>query len=400
MLDQAAGPVTGVPGHSTSAIGGFAPGGMPEPKGAKPVEDRTPGSSVPNHRTMQRARVESRIASCDDVAWWRAGVQEIHLAESEDPGSRVTFWALIAFTFVLLLAPQAFLPALAPLHLGVLTAAVAITTYLVDRFVYRRPLLRVTPEIVALACLVMWALITIPWSYWPGGSLAFLVNDFFKTLALALAQSGPLPRLLLLGCAGLDAAAVILTFSRAGFICLAATSVIYFLRLLRRPERGWAIAALCLALMAVPCLPAGYMDRLSTITHIESDPTGSAQERRDDTLAALRLVSQSPIVGAGIGENILALNEIRGASWKKVHNVYLEYATDLGVPGLILFLVVLVGSVRSAGFVMRRTAWTPPLRDLFLLAEGIQISLFVFAIAALFHPVAYHFYFYYMAGLA
>jgi len=39
-------------------------------------------------------------------------------------------------------------------------------------------------------------------------------------------------------------------------------------------------------------------------------------------------------------------------------------------------------------------------RDLFLLAEGIQVSLAVFAVAALFHPVAYHFYFYYMAGLA
>ena len=98
--------------------------------------------------------------------------------------------------------------------------------------------------------------------------------------------------------------------------------------------------------------------------------------------------------------NILALNELRGASWKKVHNVYLEYATDLGVPGLILFLVVLAGCVRSAGLVMRRTARTPPMRDLFLLAEGIQVSLVAFAIAALFHPVAYHFYFYYMAGLA
>ena len=40
------------------------------------------------------------------------------------------------------------------------------------------------------------------------------------------------------------------------------------------------------------------------------------------------------------------------------------------------------------------------MRDLFLLAEGIQVSLFAFAIAALFHPVAYHFYFYYIAGLA
>src|SRR4029077_18420832 len=136
--------------------------------------------SAPNHRTMQRAQVESRIASCDDVAWWRAG-EEIHLAESEDPGSRVTFWALIAFTFVLLLAPQAFLPALAPLHLGGLTGAGAVPAALVGLFVHQRPPLRVTPEIVALACMVTWALITIPWSYWPGGSLAFLVNDFFKT---------------------------------------------------------------------------------------------------------------------------------------------------------------------------------------------------------------------------
>src|SRR5439155_1145243 len=108
------------------------PVGMPDPKRATPVRDRTSGPPVPNRRIMQRAQAESRRASCDDVAWWRAG-QEIHLAESEDPGSRVTLWALMAFTFVLLLAPQAFLPALAPLHLGVLTAAVAITTYLVDR---------------------------------------------------------------------------------------------------------------------------------------------------------------------------------------------------------------------------------------------------------------------------
>ncbi len=427
------------------------------------------------------------MSAMGSAEWWRAEFdpkdagaahRETGIAEPQDAGSRVTFWALMAFTFVLLIAPQAFIPALAPLHLGVLTAAVAITTYLVDQFIHRRRIMTITTEIVAIGCLVAWALITLPWSYWPGGSVAFLLNDYFKTLAifwllcnavntrsrlllairglallavplaafgvheylagrfmdegavkriqsydapltsnpndlalmlnlilpltlaLALAHDRTLTRLLFLGCAALDAAAVILTFSRAGFICLASTSVIYFAKLLRRPERGWAIAALCLALAAVPCLPAGYLDRLSTITNIESDPTGSAQERRDDTLAAIRLVSRSPIVGAGIGMNILALNELRGASWKKVHNVYLEYATDLGVPGLILFLVVLAGCVRSAGLVMRRTARTPPMRDLFLLAEGIQVSLVAFAIAALFHPVAYHFYFYYMAGLA
>jgi hypothetical protein len=31
---------------------------------------------------------------------------------------------------------------------------------------------------------------------------------------------------------------------------------------------------------------------------------------------------------------------------------------------------------------------------------AIQVSLVAFAVAALFHPSAYHFYFYYVAGLA
>jgi putative inorganic carbon (HCO3(-)) transporter len=420
------------------------------------------------------------------VEWWRADLApdgafaapaERGATDPEIAGSPITFWALMAFTFVLMLAPQALIPALAPLHLGLLTAGVAITTYLLDRFIYHRPIMNLTPEIIATICLVAWALVTVPWSYWPGGSLGFLLNEYFKTLAifwllgnvlntrerllvaarglalmaaplaaygvheylagnfmggevkrivsyeapltsnpndlalilnlilpltlgLAMAQERTLSRLLLLGFAGLDALAIILTFSRAGFICLAVTSAIYFTKLMRRPERGWAIAAFCLALAALPFLPAGYVERLSTITNIEADPTGSAQERRDDTLAALQFISQSPIIGAGVGMNMLALNEIRGASWKNVHNVYLELATDLGIPGLILFLTVLVGCVRSVRFVMRQTAASPRMRDLFLLAEGLQVSLVVFAIAAVFHPVAYQFYFYYMAGLA
>jgi O-antigen ligase len=421
------------------------------------------------------------------VEWWRADFgpdggfaapAEKGTTEPEVAGSPTPFWSLMAFTFVLMLAPQALIPALAPLHLGLLTAGVAITTYLLDRFIYGRPIMNLTPEIIAIMCLVAWALVTVPWSYWPGGSLGFLLNEYFKTLAifwllgnvlntrerlllaarglalmavplaaygvheylgghfmeggevrriisyeapltsnpndlalilnlilpltlaLAMARERTLSRLLLMGCAALDALAIILTFSRAGFICLAVTSAIYFTKLMRRPERGWAIAALCLALAAIPFLPAGYVERLSTITNIDADPTGSAQERREDTLAALHFISQSPIIGAGVGMNVLALNEIRGSSWKNVHNVYLELATDLGIPGLILFLAVLVGCVRSVGFVMRQTMASPRMRDLFLMAEGIQVSLVVFAIAAVFHPVAYHFYFYYMAGLA
>src|SRR5258705_10881236 len=98
--------------------------------------------------------------------------------------SRASFAALMAFTFVLLLAPQSFVPALAPLRIGLLTAVLALAAYLFDRFAGGGSITRVTPEIVVATALVIWALATLPLSYWPGGSLAFLLDMYFKTLTI------------------------------------------------------------------------------------------------------------------------------------------------------------------------------------------------------------------------
>jgi hypothetical protein len=42
----------------------------------------------------------------------------------------------------------------------------------------------------------------------------------------------------------------------------------------------------------------------------------------------------------------------------------------------------------------------PDLPDLVHLAAALRVSLLAFALAALFHPVGYEFYFYYLGGLA
>ena len=78
-----------------------------------------------------------------------------------------------------------------------------------------------------------------------------------------------------------------------------------------------------------------------------------------------------------------------------VHNAYLEYAIDLGLPGLVLFSSLIVGCVRSAGRAARLEAARPGGRELSVLANGIRVSLLAFAAAAFFSPVAYHFHFYY-----
>ncbi len=402
----------------------------------------------------------------------------ISVAEPEVRDSAVPFWALMTFTFILLIAPQTYFPVLAPLRIALLTAIIAITTYLFDRFIRRQPIMKLSREMWIAGGLVGWAILTVPLSYWPGGSVSFLLNVYFKTLAifwllshtvnslmrlrqvawglslmavplaafavsqylsgnfiadggvkriigyeapltgnpndlalmlnlilplnvaLLLVNRRPVVRILLWVMIMLEVSAIILTLSRSGFLALATTFVMYLWRLSKRPERSWAVAALVIALVCIPLLPSSYMDRLSTITDIESDPTGSAQARWNDMVAAASFVVQHPIIGAGVGVNILALNEERGARWTAVHNVYLEYAVDLGIPGLVMFLMLLVGCVKSAAFVQREAARRPALRELFHIAQGIQISLVAFSIAALFHPVAYHVYFYYFGGLA
>jgi O-antigen ligase len=234
-------------------------------------------------------------------------------------------------------------------------------------------------------------------------------NDLALTLNLFVPIAGALlfttrtltGRLLAAGALLLSIPAVIATFSRAGFLTLCAIAIMGFLFMLKRRAPRPAVAVLALTLLVVPFLPSGYVERLQTITDIETDRTGSAQGRWTDYHLAVQVVSRTPVVGVGLGQNILALDELRArASWRSVHNAFLEYAVDLGVPGLLLFCGLVIASFRSARIVERRAGRDPALADLGILAAGVQTALVAFIVGAFFHPIAYQFYFFCVAGLA
>lgn len=379
----------------------------------------------------------------------------------------------MVFTFIMVLSPQTFIPGLAKLRIAFLTGGFAVAAHLWNRFMTRQPLMRMTREVWLAAGLLGWAVVTLPVSIWPSGSLGVLLDLYLKaliifwllsntvttprrlrvvawgfslmaiplaitglrhfashqttgriigyeagltgnpndlalmlnlilplTIALFLINRRPGVRALLAGIIALDASGVIVTYSRTGFLALAAILVLYFRTLRKRGQMKWAIAALVLMVIAVPLLPSGYMERLGTIGNIQADRTGSAQERFSDAGVALAYVLSHPLAGAGLGNNILAMNDLRGAKWLAVHNVYLELAVDLGWPGLVLFVLLLVSCIRTTARVSKYCAGVPELRDLSALSEAIRIMLVAFAVAAFFHPVAYNFYFYYVAGLA
>jgi O-antigen ligase len=134
---------------------------------------------------------------------------------------------------------------------------------------------------------------------------------------------------------------------------------------------------------------------MSTITNVEADRTGSAQERMSDMIIAAKTIMANPLIGAGIGMNMLVMREARGG-WLGVHNVYLEHALDLGLIGLGMFVLLLWSCIRAVSRIQEQSS-SP---ELVFLAQGLEISLIAYATAAMFHPVSYQYYFYYIAGLA
>lgn len=197
----------------------------------------------------------------------------------------------------------------------------------------------------------------------------------------------------------LNVAAIIATFSRSGFLTLTATTVI-FLWKMRRRKAPWVILVAVAALACVPLLPGGYLQRIGTSVDIDSDPTGSSEARWQLAQAAVVYLVKHPLVGAGVGAGILALNEQLGSQWRQVHNTYLEYGLELGLPGLVLFLSLLGSALSGTRLAERRLLAAAAPRALLSLHNGIQLSLIAFAVGALFSPGAYGWVTHYALGMA
>jgi O-antigen ligase len=386
----------------------------------------------------------------------------------------------LVFTGILLLTPQTLLPALKTLRIALVSGGLAIAVHVFDSTLRRRPVLFAVPEVTAALALLLWAALTIPFSFWPGGSLALLTDQYVKAIAffwligalvtrrerlrtfqwtlvlceillaitalvhfqsgryitdaaapiqritglggltgnpndlaltlnllipitgaLLFTSRGLLARLVAGSALAISIPAVIVTFSRAGFLTLCAIAIMALLCFIKRRAPGPAAALLVVACGVMPFLPVGYVDRLNTITDIDTDPTGSAQGRWLDYRLAARLIVQNPVIGVGLGQDILALDQLRPRpTWRSVHNAYLEYAVDLGIPGFVLFAGLLVAGFRSARRVEIGAAREPALRDLSVMASGVRIALVAFAVGACFHPIAYQFYFFCVGGMA
>lgn len=128
----------------------------------------------------------------------------------------------------------------------------------------------------------------------------------------------------------------------------------------------------------------------------EQSATDSTQSRLSLLKRSLEITGQHPLLGVGIGmfmiaEDKLAQSEGVPSMWHETHNTYTQVSSETGIPGLILFLAILVADWRTLGALRRdrRLKLHPNGLEIRVAATALWLTLLNTMIYAFFAHFAY-----------
>ena len=178
-----------------------------------------------------------------------------------------------------------------------------------------------------------------------------------------------------------------------------ATLALFVAKLVRTRGPLVLVPIAAVVVLGVVLAPPRYADRLYSLVDPSLDRVGSISQRWDQIGVVVPFILENPLVGAGVGMETLVYTE---QGWKPsaTHNIFLQVGTDLGFPGLLIYVLLFVQMLRG----LRGTQWQlgslPEAREVVAMAAGLELAVFSFLVGASFLPFAYSFAFYYLAGMA
>jgi O-antigen ligase len=222
-----------------------------------------------------------------------------------------------------------------------------------------------------------------------------LVSMVPIAVALGLYKAGMLRKLVYFGAAGLMVGAVIVTFSRGGFLGLVAATFI-LVRRLGRKNKGMTTAALVFAaILFLALAPGAYSSRLGSIFNSAADLTGSSSQRNEVLKRSIWVALRYPIFGVGIGNF-----HHKSPRNLETHNAYTQVASEMGIAAMVVYIMFLVHPIRRLRLIENQSLDNPERRRFYYLSIGLQASLIGFMVSSFFGAVAYQWYVYYLVGYA
>ncbi|MEO8433449.1 MAG: O-antigen ligase family protein [Pyrinomonadaceae bacterium] len=229
----------------------------------------------------------------------------------------------------------------------------------------------------------------------PNDMALHLVTVFPVAIALCFATRRTVLKMLFGAAALLMLAAVVLTYSRGGFIGLLVASAFLAWKIGHRHRFSIAVVGLVLLLILLALAPDNYAARLASIFVPSLDPVGSADMRREILFRSISTAIRHPLLGIGMGNfHNVSIRELVS------HNAYTQVASEMGIAALITYTMFIVTPLKKLGEVASQTFAVRDGSRYYYLAIGLQSSLLGYMICSLFASVAYLWYVYYLVGYA
>ena len=210
---------------------------------------------------------------------------------------------------------------------------------------------------------------------------------FLPVALLLLQQKEPRwQRWFCFSCLGITVAAVLFSASRGGFLGLVA-GCLWFLWKSRQRVRNLLLVCATLAALSLP-MNISPVQRLLHPTHSDVD---AQQTRLALWSGGLKMIEMHPLFGVGldgykseVAKYVDPAKVPVGETVNRIaHNSYMEIAAEMGLPALLIFVGILVSSLRSLERVRRITEKSG---DEFLrrVALGLQAGILGAAVALFF----------------
>lgn len=210
------------------------------------------------------------------------------------------------------------------------------------------------------------------------------------------------------------------TGSRSALVNICCLAVYVFFQLPFTKKAGMAVVSLVLVLLAPLYLPSSVTARFRTLLSSESAPVqtgGEDSKDRQDEFASSSTESRSyllrqsvlvtlrnPLFGVGPGmfavANSTELKESgEQAHWQQTHNTFTQVSSENGIPGLILFVAIIINIFRATAL-PKWMRLNPAYRTYTNISATLRLTLVAFCGGAMFGSLAYGMHLPLIAGLA
>src|SRR5690349_13826563 len=157
---------------------------------------------------------------------------------------------------------------------------------------------------------------------------------------LAREKGSPLRRLFCWGCLAITAMGFVSASSRGGLVGLGLAVAYMLVRSEKRLGLMISAGLLFVVMLFSPISP------IMRALHPQYGDEASAETHKILWTTALQVIRQNPFLGIGLGNFKAKTAELHVLvnNSAMAHNTYLEYAAELGLPALLIFLAVLVST--------------------------------------------------------